>query len=129
MAGTWSGGGTINASNGSSERIRCRVNYQVTPTGSGLHQDLRCASDSYNFQVSSDILNQGGSISGTWSELTRHATGNVSGRINGSSIQTNVSGPGFTASLGINTRGNSQAVSIRPQGTDISSISVNLSRN
>ena len=59
FAGSWVGAGTISTTNGS-ERIRCRVNYGVTAGGARLHQDLRCASDSYNIQVASDIVNQGG---------------------------------------------------------------------
>jgi hypothetical protein len=129
LAGTWSGGGTISTSRGGSERIRCRVSYAVSPSGSGLNQDLRCASDSYNFQVSSNIQNQGGALSGTWTEVTRNASGSVSGRMSGGSIQVAVNGPGFTAGLSITTRGNSQSVNIRPSGTDITEVSVNLKRN
>jgi hypothetical protein len=129
LAGTWSGGGTISTSRGGSERIRCRVSYAVSPSGSGLNQDLRCASDSYNFQVSSNIQNQAGALSGTWTEVTRNASGSVSGRMSGGSIQVAVNGPGFTAGLSITTRGNSQSVNIRPSGADITEVSVNLKRN
>jgi hypothetical protein len=128
LAGSWSGAGTISTTGGNSERIRCRVSYSVTPTGAGLHQDLRCASDSYNFQVSSDIINQGGSLSGTWTEVTRQASGNVSGRVNGSNIQVAVSGPAFSAGLSIVTSGNKQSVNIRPRGGDIADVSLSLSR-
>jgi len=129
LAGTWSGGGTITTTNGGSERIRCRVSYAVSPSGTGLQQELRCASDSYNFQVSSNIQNQGGALSGTWTEVTRSASGTVSGRVSGGSIQVAVNGPGFTAGLSITTRGNSQSVSIRPRGADIADVSVSLKRN
>jgi hypothetical protein len=129
LAGTWSGGGTISTSGGSTERIRCRVSYAVSPSGSGLNQDLRCASDSYNFQVSSNIQNQGGALSGTWTEVTRNATGSVSGRMSGGTIQVAVTGPAFTAGLSIDTRGNKQSVSIRPRGADITDVSVSLTRN
>jgi hypothetical protein len=128
LAGSWSGAGTISTTSGNSERIRCRVSYSVTPTGTGLHQDLRCASDSYNFQVSSDLINQGGSLSGTWTEVTRQASGNVSGRVNGSNIQVAVSGPAFSAGLSIVTSGNKQSVNIRPRGGDIAEVSLSLSR-
>jgi hypothetical protein len=124
FAGSWVGSGTISTINGS-ERIRCRVNYSLAGANT-LHQDLRCASDSYNFQVSSDIVDQGGAISGTWTEVTRGVSGNVSGRMGGGSIQVAVSGPAFSAGLSISTSGNRQSVSIRPSAGDIRDVSVNL---
>ena len=58
MAGSWSGSGTITTSAGS-ERLRCRVRYVVTSGGATLQQDLRCASDSYRFDVRSDVTYRG----------------------------------------------------------------------
>jgi hypothetical protein len=127
FAGSWVGAGTISTTSGS-ERIRCRVNYAVTG-GNSLNQDLRCASDSYNFQVSSNIVNQGGALSGTWTELTRQVSGNVSGRMSGGDIQVSVSGPAFSAGLSIVTSGNRQSVTIRPSGGDIRDVSVSLMRS
>jgi hypothetical protein len=127
FTGSWVGQGTISTTNGS-ERIRCRVSYALR-AANALHQDLRCASDSYNFQVASDIVSQGGSLSGTWSELTRQVSGNVSGRMSGGDIQASVSGPAFTAGLSISTSGNRQSVTIRPSGGDIRDVSVSLMRS
>jgi hypothetical protein len=127
FVGSWVGAGTISTTNGS-ERIRCRVNYSLAGANA-LHQDLRCASDSYNFQVSSNIVNQGGTLSGTWSEITRQVSGNVSGRMGGGAIQVAVSGPGFSAGLSIETSGNRQSVTIRPSGGDIRDVSVSLMRS
>jgi hypothetical protein len=62
FAGSWIGQGTISTTSGS-ERIRCRVNYSLAGANT-LHQDLRCASDSYNFQVAADIVDQGGASAG-----------------------------------------------------------------
>jgi hypothetical protein len=127
FAGSWVGSGTISTVSGS-ERIRCRVNYSLAGANS-LHQDLRCASDSYNFQVASDIVDQGGAISGTWTEVTRGVSGNVSGRMGGGSIQVAVSGPAFSAGLSISTSGNRQSVSIRPSAGDIRDVSINLMKS
>lgn len=127
FAGSWVGSGTISTTTGS-ERIRCRVSYSLAGANS-LHQDLRCASDSYNFQVASDIVDQGGAISGTWTEVTRGVSGNVSGRFGAGSIQVAVSGPAFTAGLSITTSGNRQSVSIRPSGGDIRDVSVSLMKS
>ena len=53
--GSWSGNGTVTLSDGTTERIRCRADYKVNGNGLGLKQNLRCASDSYKFDLSSDV--------------------------------------------------------------------------
>src|SRR5258708_8641151 len=79
LAGSWSGGGTIKKSNGGSERIRCRSAYE--PAGAAnLSLRLRCASDSYNFDLTANVAYQGGAISGSVQEATRSAAGGISGR-------------------------------------------------
>ncbi len=65
MAGNWSGGGTITLDDGSSERIRCRATYAVRADGNGLNQTLTCASDSYKFNLASDVIARGAALSGT----------------------------------------------------------------
>src|SRR4051812_9506534 len=65
MAGVWSGGGTVTLDDGSSERIRCRATYAVGNGGNGLNQSLTCASDSYRFNLSSNVVASGGSPSRT----------------------------------------------------------------
>lgn len=129
LSGAWSGTGTIAVSNGSNERIRCRASYSVTPSGETLHQDLRCASDSYKFQVNSNVVSDpNGDLSGTWTETTRQVTGAVTGRVSPGSINTSVKGPAFSATLSVQTKGDTQAVSIKPEGQDITSIKIDMKR-
>jgi len=54
----WSGTGTVALSDGTTERIRCKADYKVNGTGLGLKQSLHCASDSYKFDLSSDVTSQ-----------------------------------------------------------------------
>ena len=42
---------------------------------------LRCASDSYKFELASDITSEGGNISGSWNETTRGVVGSLSGKV------------------------------------------------
>lgn len=128
LSGTWSGGGSISMNDGHNERIRCKAVYEVTPSGIILHQNLRCASDSYKFEIRSSLQAEGGELTGTWTEVTRQVTGKVTGTISGDQITTAVDGTGFTADLSVNTRGNGQSVSIRPTGTDIKSVQIELKR-
>src|SRR5690606_31567468 len=73
LSGHWSGGGTVALAGGPKERIRCKAVYSVS--GHELHQRLRCASDSYRFDLSSTVREQGGRLSGSWSETSRNIQG------------------------------------------------------
>lgn len=129
MAGNWSGNGSVSVSNGSNERIRCRATYSVTPSGETLHQVLRCASDSYKFDINSNVLaGPSGVLSGTWTETSRQVTGAISGQIQNGSISSYVKGPVFSATLEVNTKGDRQTVAIKPDTQEIKAITIELKR-
>jgi hypothetical protein len=126
--GAWSGNGTVSMSDGSTERIRCRADYKINGTGQGLKQSLRCASDSYKFDLSSDVTSQGERISGNWTEASRNIFGNLQGTAGGGKIDVMVEAPGFTASLALRTSGNKQTVQISSKG-DIRGVSITMVRS
>jgi hypothetical protein len=128
MAGSGSGGGKIDLNDGIGERIRCRASYAVGGDGGTLQQQLRCPSDSYRFEVSSTVESRRGSLSGSWSEMTRNIIGQVSGRAAGGHIRARVDAGVFAADLTVNTSGNQQSVAIVPQGTNIRIVAVTMSR-
>jgi hypothetical protein len=128
IAMSWSGGGVINTSDGTQEQLRCRASYDVGGTGSDLRLSLRCASDSYTFDLASEVQYRGGVISGSWNETSRNASGTISGRAAGGRIEASARGDAFSANLSLTTRGNRQTVSIRPQGTSITAVSLALDR-
>jgi hypothetical protein len=128
MAGSWSGGGTVLLDDGSTERIRCRATYAVGAGGNGLNQSLTCASDSYRFNLSSNVVAEGGALSGTWSESSRGINGNLEGRGSSGNFQVIASAPGFTASITLTTRGNKQSVVIKSESV-FRGASISLSRS
>ena len=65
MAGTWSGGGVLQTTDGQQEQLRCRASYEVAGSGEQLRLNLRCASASYNFDLASEVEYRGGAISGS----------------------------------------------------------------
>jgi len=127
LGGAWTGGGTVSLSDGSTERIRCRANYSVGDGGTTLKQTLRCASDSYKFNLNSDVVSQGGSVSGTWSESSRNINGSLRGRASGDRITVFVEAAGFSANLTLTTHGSRQSISITSQG-EVKSVSLALVR-
>src|SRR5881394_586595 len=128
MAGTWSGGGVLSTSDGQQEQLRCRASYNVAGAGEQLRLNLKCASESYNFDLASDVAYRGGAISGSWSEASRNASGTLSGRATGDRVEAAARGDNFSASLSLTTRGGKQTVSIRPQGTNVTEVSLALNR-
>jgi len=115
LAGVWSGGGTVTLDDGSSERIRCRATYAVGAGGTGLNQSLTCASDSYKFDLKTNVVAEGGAISGTWSESSRNVSGSIEGRGGNGNFQITASAAGFNANISLTTRGNKQSVVIRSE--------------
>jgi hypothetical protein len=116
LDGAWSGNGTVALSDGTTERIRCKAAYKVTGTGLGLKQNLRCASDSYKFDLSSDVICQGDRVTGNWNEASRNIFGVLQGTAGRGQIDVSVEAVGFAANLTFRTTGNKQTVQISSKG-------------
>lgn len=129
MAGSWSGTGTITLGSGDKERIRCRVEYTVDDSGFRIQQDLRCASDSYKFELSSDIYYSNGNVTGRWDEKSRRTSGTISGRATPGRIEALAETGGFAALFTMVTRGNNQSVQIESKSPDISDVTITLRRS
>ena len=127
MAGNWSGAGTVILEDGSTERIRCRASYAVGAGGSGLQQSLTCASDSYKFNIITNLMAQGAAVSGTWSETSRNINGNIEGRSGGGNFQVTATAPAFSAAISLTTRGNKQSVVIKAE-TQFKGVNISMSK-
>jgi hypothetical protein len=126
LAGAWTGSGKILIKDGGSENIRCRATYTVA--GAGLNQVLRCASDSYRFDLTTNVTASGSTLSGNWSETSRNVNGTLGGKLTGGDIDALVEANGFSASLSMKTNGNKQIIAIRSQNTDLRGVDITLTR-
>jgi hypothetical protein len=132
FSGSWSGAGTVRTGGNAPERIRCVATYRQR--GSSQHEidlQLRCASDSYNFdlagQFTADDRNE---ITGQWTEHSRNTGGTAIGRANGDRLDVHVESGGFAADLVMVTRNRRQSVTIDSQGGgQVVKASISLSRN
>jgi hypothetical protein len=95
--------------------------------GNGLNQRLLCASDSYKFDLSSNVIAEGGSLSGTWGESSRGVSGTLQGRGSSGNFQVVASAAGFNANISLTTRGNRQSVVIKAE-SQFRGASIALSR-
>ncbi len=131
LAGQWVGSGTIELSNGPREPIKCRAAYDVLEERHGLQLNIRCASDSYNFELLGSVTLASGAIGGTWTETTHNAAGLVSGRAEGDRIQLLAKSAGFSAALTLVTQGDRQSVVIKSldANTAVKGASITLHRS
>jgi hypothetical protein len=124
--GAWSGTGTVSLADGTNEHLRCKADYKVT--GLVLKQNLHCASDSYKFDLSSDVKSEGDRISGSWSEASRNIYGNLSGTAGGGQIDVFVEAAGFAANLTLRTNGTKQVVQISSKG-EIRGVNITMTKS
>ena len=129
LGGVWSGRGQIHLANGSTENLRCRATYQVGAEGRAMHQALRCASDSYKFELRSDVESQGIEISGNWSELTHSISGKLSGQARRGRIEVRVQSDIFNAEVTLISLGDRQTVTISSPGSQINGVAISLRRS
>ena len=104
-----------------------RPTTRSTP-GLGLKQNLHCASDSYKFDLSSDVTSQGDRISGNWSEKSRNIFGNLQGTAGGGQIEVFVEASGFAANLNLRTNGTKQIVQIDSKG-EIRGVTITMTKS
>jgi hypothetical protein len=81
-----------------------------------LKQALHCASDSYKFDLTSDVTSYGDHIAGNWAEASRNVFGTLQGTAGGGEITVFVEASGFAANLTLKTTGNKQTVQISSKG-------------
>jgi len=125
LAGNWSGGGSVTLDDGSKERLRCRASYAVS--GASMTMTLTCASDSYKFVLSANVVDQGGAVTGTWSESTRNISGTLQGRGAGGSFDVVASTAGFNGNISLRTAGAKQSIGIRAD-SQFRAAAISLSR-
>jgi hypothetical protein len=128
FAGNFHGGGAVIGSDGHRERISCRARGGVGGGGSQLSQKIVCASDSYRFDINSNVSAEGGRVHGQWSESTRGVSGSISGHVSEGRFSGGVNGGSFTASVSLRASGHGMSMSLSPSAGDVARVEVSLSR-
>jgi len=113
LAGQWAGNGTIDLANGAREAIKCRASYDVLEEKNNVQLSIRCASDSYNFDMHASATLASNAITGSWNEVSRNVAGKISGTATGDRIDVQADSSAFSAGLTLTTHGNKQSVVIK----------------
>jgi hypothetical protein len=128
MNGSWAGNGNISMQSGNKERIRCRASYQVDDSGIDARLELRCASDSYRFELTGNASFANGRVTGQWNESSRGVGGSLVGTANAGRLDLRADGQVFAALLNVTTRGNTQSITIRSPGSELQEAVISLAR-
>jgi hypothetical protein len=88
---------------------------------------LTCASDAYRFQLSANVADQAGAVTGTWSEASRNISGTLQGRGGGGNFEVIASTAGFNANILLRTAGNKQSIGMRAD-SQFRAAAISLSR-
>ena len=127
--GAWTGTGTVSLSDGTNRAhpLQGRLTRSIR-TAMSLKQNLDCASDSYKFDLTSDVTSNGDRISGNWSEKSRNIFGNLQGTAGGGTIEVFVEANGFAANLTLRTNGTKQTVQISSKG-EIRGVNITMTKS
>jgi hypothetical protein len=128
LSGDWAGDGVVATKAGTNENIRCRAKYVVNDSGNNLQQALRCASDSYKFEINSNMSYVNGGITGTWADAVANVAGQLTGNVYPDRIKGSVNGSLFSAAVAVVTDGSRQSVSIEPTGTSIRTVIITMKK-
>jgi hypothetical protein len=126
LSGRWLGDGSIVLTKGTTERLRCDATYKEGGGGESVDLKLRCASDSYRFDISISLVDTAGAVLGNWRESTENVDGGISGTASRGLIQVTARGQTFAAAVTVTTRGADQSVRIRAQSGELSQVSITL---
>jgi hypothetical protein len=126
LSGAWSGDGSIVLTKGTTERLRCDAAYIVGGSGDKLDLKLKCASDSYHFDLRISLVDTAGAVLGNWSEATENVSGGISGTGSKGLIQVTARGQAFSAAVTVATKGAEQAVRIRAESGGLSRVTITL---
>jgi len=126
LQGKWSGDGSIALTNGTTERLRCDATYAIGGGGSNADLALKCASDSYKFDLRVSLQDSDGAIVGQWSETNNNVQGGISGRGSRGLLQLTVRGQAFGAAVSVSTRGSEQSVRIHADSGNLSQVAITI---
>jgi hypothetical protein len=113
LAGRWVGEGRFGVRDGTTEAVKCRVTYIIAGDGHELKQSIRCASAGGNVEIQSAVTHKDGNLAGTWKELVRDMSGEVTGTVTPKGFRVAVRGASLNANMDIVMAGAKQVIEIQ----------------
>lgn len=113
LAGRWLGEGRLGFAGGKTELVKCRVTYFVTEAGRQVRQTIRCATENDTVEVQSLVTSTGGTLSGTWKELSRDWSGELTGSVTPGGFKVAIKGSELNANMDIIVKDSRQIIEIQ----------------
>jgi hypothetical protein len=113
LAGRWVGEGRLGVKGNATEQVKCRVNYIYTKDSDQLRQSIRCASAGGSVDVQTLVNHAEGKLTGTWQELVRNWSGELTGAVSSRGFKVQVRGESLSANMDIIVIGKRQVVEIQ----------------
>ena len=113
VAGRWLGEGRLGIRDGATEQVKCRVTYILQEQGAQVRQTIRCATDSGSVEVQSTVTHASGSLTGTWKELSRDWSGQLTGSVTANGFKVAVKGTELNANMDIIVKDARQIIEIQ----------------
>ena len=111
VAGRWLGEGRLGYTGDKIETVKCRVTYIVSEPQ--VRQTIRCATEGDTVEVQSIVTHASESISGTWRELSRNWSGDLSGSVTVNGFRVAIRGAELNANMEIIVKDNRQIIEIQ----------------
>ena len=113
VVGRWLGEGRLGIRDGPTEHVKCRVTYVVLEQGQQVRQTIRCATESGNVEVQSTVTHASGTLTGTWKELSRDWSGELTGSVTANGFKVAVKGTELNANMDIIVKDTRQIIEIQ----------------
>jgi len=113
VMGRWLGEGRLGIRDGITEQVKCRATYVVSGQGEQVRQTIRCATDSSSVEVQSTVAHASGKLTGTWRELSRDWSGELTGTVTAHGFKVAVKGSELNANMDIIVRDTRQIIEIQ----------------
>ena len=113
VMGRWLGEGRLGIRDGITEQVKCRATYVVSGQGEQVRQTIRCATDSSSVEVQSTVAHASGKLTGTWRELSRDWSGELTGTVTAHGFKVAVKGAELNANMDIIVRDTRQIIEIQ----------------
>lgn len=99
LAGRWAGTATLVPSSGPNEPYTCVATYFPTDKGARVTQNLRCKSENYQFDGTTQLQISAGTITGRWQDKINNLDGIVNGSVKPDGFDILLSGDFFDAKM------------------------------
>ena len=116
LGGRWAGMASVTPDSGPDQASSCVGTYFPADNGAKLTQNLRCKSDSYQLDASTQLQIAGTKITGRWQDKVNNLDGIINGTVKPDGFDILLSGDFFDAKMTIARTSCQQSITIEFEG-------------